>query len=449
MKIDSGLTQMARSLPKIQRKNILMNFKETRLHAHLKELFSRMETEYLVEITHGVTEFGKDLVIAKRDSLSTDIIAVIVKVGNIKGKTLGDADDVKTQVKDILSSIEEKKIAEIESQIDQALKHPAELKTVFARLPVSKIIIILAGEISSNARTRIEGEFPRGITIYDINWLIENFTDYYPQVYFEARAVDFLQEKIDYLESSDWISKSRDKNLSEYYVDPLIQEAEAPVTATKQGISLKNKNRFHFSEILSKTKTTSKVIVCGDPGSGKSNALSKLAIDRYRDAYKQTTKGGPINRSIRIPLLVSARDLLKLENEKELKNYCSLNSEIENHFIVDLLMVDALDEVPPENREKVIEKAQSCCSSLNCKLIVASRKIDIIDHPPKSFKKYDLLPFELGQALKLFKKLVKNESSLNALKEGLNRIKFQIPMVPLSLMLLSSLLKNEKKFLLQ
>jgi primosomal protein N' len=300
-----------------------------------------MESDYLVEVTHGINELGKDLVIVKQDNISTDIFGIVVKVGDIKGKTLGDVDELSLKVKNIFTASEENKISEIESQILQARNHPAEIKTIFAKLPVSKIIVILAGDLSGNARTRIEGEFSSGITIYDMNWLIDKFTEHYPQIYFEAKAVDFLQEKIHSLESSDLLIKNKNKNLSDYYVDPLIQETETPVTASDGRISLKKKNRFKFSEIVSTMKTTKKVIICGDPGSGKSNALTKLAIDIYKEAYKETTKGGNTKKKISIPLFIPAKELVTIDSAKDLKNYCSLNDEIEDVFSIDLLLIDA------------------------------------------------------------------------------------------------------------
>jgi hypothetical protein len=188
-----------------------------------------------------------------------------------------------------------------------------------------------------------------------------------------------------------------------------------------------------------------RVILCGDPGSGKSMALSKIAIDMYRDAYKEATRTKQKKTPLGIPVLVSARDLLNVDDERELKEKCSLRPEIEKLFKVELLMVDALDEVASGERESLIEKAQRSCESLNCRLIVTSRKIDIIENPPKGFKKYELLPFEFGQAIRLFQKLVSNEKTLHVLRDGLERIKHQIPMVPLSLVLLIELVEEHRE----
>ncbi len=64
----------------------------------LKKLFMSMEPVYTVEVTQGAKELGKDLVLFKQDKLTTDVIGVVVKLGNVKGKTLGDVDEV---IKDV------------------------------------------------------------------------------------------------------------------------------------------------------------------------------------------------------------------------------------------------------------------------------------------------------------------------------------------------------------
>jgi hypothetical protein len=115
-----------------------MGYKETDLHTFLKELFQAMQPDYTVEITHGTQEFGKDLVIVKVDNFTKEIIGVVVKRGRINGKTLGDVDDLKSRTKTVLSKGDEKTLGEIRSQIEQALTHPAETKSILADLPVSK-----------------------------------------------------------------------------------------------------------------------------------------------------------------------------------------------------------------------------------------------------------------------------------------------------------------------
>ena len=250
----SEITQQAKALSKEERKNILMSFKETELHEHLKELFKAMEPDYTIEITHKPGELGKDLVIEKKDKISIDVIGVVVKTGDIRGKTVGKVDEVKTQVEKLFSYADEKKIKEIKSQGQQAFAHPAEMKTVFNKLPISKVFIVLAGELSAQARERLDKELKGNVEIKDIDWLIDNFTDYYPQVFFEGRVIDFLQKKIQQLETKHWLSK-RGINLSDCFVEPLVTTIDIPVKFDEKNLEnlalIIKKRKMPFSRLKS------------------------------------------------------------------------------------------------------------------------------------------------------------------------------------------------------
>lgn len=444
----SEITQQAKALSKEQRKKILMSFKETELHEHLKELFKAMEPDYTIEITHEAGELGKDLVIVKKDKIGIDVIGVVVKTGDIRGKTVGKVDEVKTQVKKAFSYAEEKKIEEIESQVQQAFAHPAEMKTVFKKLPISKVFIVLAGELSNSARTRLGKELKEltgNIQIKDIDWLIDNFTNYYPQVFFEGRVIDFLQEKIQQLETKHWLSK-RGINLSDYFVEPLVATIDIPIKFGEEDLALIiEERRMPFSRLKSILTQTRQIILVGDPGVGKSGALTKLTIDMLREASALMFRGASKKQTIEIPILVSAKEILETGDSEALIEKYVASPEIMDRFRVKVIMIDALDEALPGQREEVIEKAEKISRQLACSLVITSRKIDIIKTPPTGFEKYELLPFEYGQALKLFERLVSSKKILGSLKVGLEKIRFQIPMIPLSLILLIELVEDNKE----
>ena len=441
---ENTIVQQAKSLSREKRKRILMSFKETDLHKCLKELFDALEPSYTVEITHGSEEFGKDLVIVKKDKLGTDVIGVIVKTGDIRGKTLGDVDEIKTKVEMAFSSLEEKMIENIESQVQQAFDHPAEMKTIFKKLPISKVFIVLAGEVSRSAHKRLSREIKEAHEIKDIDWLIDKFTSHYPQVFFEGRVIDFIQKKIQKLEKTHWLS-NKGINLSGYFVEPLVAIIDIPVKLEEENLSLIiEKQRMPFSYLKPILTSTKRIILVGDPGVGKSGSLAKLTIDMLKEASKLMVHG--ISKGqIKIPILISAKEFLEVDNHETLLEKYLETPELINRFKVQVLMIDALDEITLTQGKEVIEKAKRISKKLPCALIITSRKVDIIKTPPKGFEKYELLPFEYGQALKLFEKLVKRKEILSNLKDGLEKIKFQIPMVPLSLMLLIDLVEDNKE----
>jgi predicted NACHT family NTPase len=123
-----------------------------------------------------------------------------------------------------------------------------------------------------------------------------------------------------------------------------------------------------------------------------------------------------------------------------------VSPELESRMVITMLMVDALDEVPSSKRQQALDKAAQFADELNISLLVTSRKIEMLKTPPAGFTKYELMPFDVSQALKLFAKLVEgNKDKLKVLKSGLEKIQFKMPMVPLSLILLFELAEERRE----
>jgi Cdc6-like AAA superfamily ATPase len=426
MSEQSEIVQQAMALSKEAKRKILMSFKEVDLYPHLKSLLTEMDPKSLVEITHGPEEYGKDLVMVREDRFGQTVIAVVVKTGDIRAKTLGKIDEVK-------------------SQVNQAIAHPAILKAIKSPLTVSTVWVILAGELSNQARKRLEQEVDaRDLKIYDLNWVIEHFTKYYPQVFFEGQVIDVLQEKIQDLETKHLFCK-RGKTLSQCFVHPLVAVIDVPVKFDeKQFVLVVKERKMPFSRLNSLLKTHRRIILAGDPGTGKSVALAKLAIDMLRKASDRVIRGGG-KREVEIPILMPAIELLDFDNCENLLREYIPHAEIRDRFQIVTMLVDGLDEAPPDRREEVLKKAGDFSMQLNCSLVITARKIDLIKSAPPGFNKYELLPFEFGQALALFNKLVSDSQVLDALKDGLDKIKFQISLTPLSLLLLVELAEDYRE----
>ena len=346
------LQRQAEALPINQRRKIIMDYPETDLYQPLKELFQAMEPKYTVEITHGAQEFGKDLVIVKTDKFTKEVIGVVVKCGDIRGTTRGHVDDLKLHTKTMLSKREtvlsegesvlsegdKKKLEEIRSQTEQALAHPAEIKSILEDLPISKVYIVLNGEFSNNARKRLKKELKTEIEIFDINWLINKFTEFYPQIFFEGRIIDFLEEKTRELEENHRLRKSG-KNLSEYFINPLIMPLSAPLEFDENSLKTVFKERkLPFFRLLDISKKKRKLILLGDPGTGKTGAMVKLAIDMYQNASSQLLKKtGKSNKKIPVPVLVPARKFLTSESVGVFLSEYFKSEETKSRFKVDVI----------------------------------------------------------------------------------------------------------------
>ena len=440
------LTTQAELLTKDLRRQIIMDYKELDLHVQLKELFQVMQSNYTVEITHGNQEYGKDLVIVKSDEFGNEVFGVVVKCGHITGETLGDVEKLKYRVENVFSKTEEKRKDEIKSQIQQALAHPAEMKSYLEDLPVTKVYVVLAGTFSNNARKRLRSELPDKIEIYDVNWLIEKFTEFYPSVFYHSRKINFLEKKINELEENHHRSKSG-KNLSEYFVNPLIQPLGATMEFDEERLKTVIKTRrYPFPELLVISRQHRKLILSGDPGTGKTGAMAKLTIDRYQEAYKKLIKKPGISeKKVTIPLFIHARELLKSQSVDGLLMTYFESEETKSHFKIDLLIIDGLDEIQSNNQSNVIDKLDEFSEEMGCVYILTTRKIDLVNTLPEKYAKYELLPFEFNQALKLVNKLIKDKKVLEVMRESLEKIQAQALLAPLSLMLLIELVEDVKE----
>ncbi len=336
-----------------------------------------------------------------------------------------------------------KKIEEIDSQIRQCFSHDAEIKDDFKTYKVNKVFVIISGEISNEGRNRLGKELGgKTENVHGIRWLVENFTEHYPEVFFEGEATSFLQNRIKDLEETHVALKSQ-KLLSDTFIEPLVQSSEVSVTIKDTLEASWNQRRLPFSTLKSILKKHKPIILVGDPGTGKSACLTKLAIDLMKDALSLSLQStGKDKGKSTIPILVNARKILEHETTDQLLVDYFQMEEIVRQFSVNILFVDGLDEVKVENRGTLITRAKLFAKELGSGLVITSRKVEIVAVTPLGFEKMEILPFGANQALALIEKINTKKGVLSVLKTGLDQMKNQIPMVPLSLLLLIDLVEE-------
>lgn len=426
------IKELVKGLSENHKFDIIRGLKETELHKELKELLSAMYPNNYVEITHGSDEFGKDLVMVNQDPLGDRVIGIIVKTGDIGSRASGTIDDIK-------------------SQVEQAFSNPASLKGFEFQgdLDITFMTVIIAGILSKQAMIRLKAEINKPVNrpnliIRDLKWLVDNFTQYYPYVFYEGEVSRYLESTLYELETKHLFS-SRQKSLSECYVEPVIGTYERVIELTDPHITLTIfKDRVSFKQLEKELQPHRKFLVLGDPGVGKSTALAKMAIDMLSDGLRKATRsktGGKIG----IPIFVTARDFWALKSVEELQQRFGPSAETRERFQIVTLLIDGLDEVNSNYRGALLEKASEFEKELKCALILSTRKVDIVKGETLGYEKRELLPFEFGQALALFQKLVKDENMLEALKDGLKKIENQITITPLNLLFLLELVESKKE----
>jgi hypothetical protein len=182
----------------------------------------------------------------------------------------------------------------------------------------------------------------------------------------------------------------------------------------------------------------------GEAGSGKSKAVAKICIDRYRSILSRLTRSQAPTERLGIPVFLPARRLDQIESSDALLDEV-LPIELRHRFTIDILIIDGLDEVGGGERDNVLARAESFSDDCGAALLITSRKIAAVSSARENFEGFELLPFEIGQAVQLFQKVLTDIQALPALRDGVQRAKAQLPMNPLSLLLLVELVTERKE----
>jgi len=432
----TSLTQKAKALPRDRRIEILTSLPEKDVHVVLKALFSIMEPNYLIEITHGSREKGKDLVMVRSDRFGLFASSVIVKVGNVTGRTGKDVDDISEKAKSTKKSIDNSILREIVSQEHQSEAHLAILESMVEPIQVTQVYVVIVGKVSNDASERIRREVASYAIIYDLEWLIENLTEYYPQVFFDRMTFGFLESKLQSFEEAFGFKKYG-KNISDYFVPPPIRRKESKSVYKPK--SRPPKLQIDFDVFCGYLNDFGRrIILVGDPGCGKSTIMAKIAIDQYEVAFSMATSDKP---RVGVPILLKANDLLVLSSVDEMiTHYFMFNGQVVEMAITGLL-VDSLDEIEYVHRELLINKAAQFASEIGCSLIIASRKNDVSTMHIKGFDNYEIQPFGVRQAIKLITNIVKKTDTLTLLKDGINKYNKNLPLVPLSIIVLLDIIE--------
>jgi len=326
--------QWAKTISYEERKQHLLALSETEIHRHLKTLFERMSDKTQVEITHGSGENGSDLVIKRWDAFGEDFTGVVVEKGNAQGKITGDTAGV---------------VDEIKSHITQALTQPCYLREISSvPVSISSIWVIFVGRLTEKATKRIERESGAAlIRTYPVGWLIEKFTDVYPEIFYDALVADFIQRKAEDLETRREFQR-RSTSLSASFVDPWVSKPASAEDLMSVAIEILRSRRLPFNKLENILSTSSRIIITGDPGTGKSTALAKIALDIMQGNFTKkgrSKKGGEIE----LPILSKASEIARLDYDSFLAQHLP-PEPTRSKVRVKVLLIDALDEIKPDLR---------------------------------------------------------------------------------------------------
>jgi len=421
--------EQARKIPYNDRKKYLLSLPETVIHQELKSLFEKLIDEDLVEITHGRDEFGRDLVIKHTNAWGEKFIGVVVKRGDSSGKLTGKSEGI---------------VDQIVNQTREALSNPCPLREIHGGVvTISEIRVIFVGALTNSAVWRVEHEIKTAYTkTYCLGWLIDSFTDYYPEVFFQGRLAEFIKERISILEKRRE-SATRATPLSQSFVPPYVSEIEAPGDLTGTVVESLSSRKLPFTDLEDIVKTNKKIIIVGDPGTGKSTVLNKMALDSLEKCIRVITSERATQK-LEIPVVLRARDLV-CRSIEDFIDGLTPDEPIRKQISTNAILVDGLDEVKAEDRPRIIRDLKGYCDKNQCSLVITTRKVEALREVILPFKQYELLPFDYRQAMDFLRRSVKDTEVLRILDEGLRRDDLRISFTPLALELLIEIASMERE----
>jgi len=433
---------------KTKLREIQSSKKEPSLFPYLQQLFSKLGYSN-VQITHGTDEYGKDLVFSLFDDKMrvTRNTAVVVK-----NKDAG------------MKDFEEG--GEIHRQINTSFKFPY-VDGLGKSHQINSVLLVINGSISPQAKRILEKTIPDHLLANVDEWnyqrLAQELHQHIAQIFLSRNdpyVNTFLkhqEEKFVMFNGSTELYHGLNlKDINDIYVN--VRTTLKRLTEEKKAYAEYEKT-FKFEpevdpdDSIAILHTTKSYIIYGIPTSGKSLLLRRIG---YNSLFNY--KGKPI-----------APFLFELFNHQDISEF-NIWSEINSMYTLmthgdtlDVkeysricLLLDGIDEIGKfETRIELIKKIPAFQNwfkeefpEVTLQIIFSTRDISIIEKNDllSDFEKIELLPFDVGQALKLVRKLipgskVKAEKFVKAIKES--QLSNSLTRTPMALSLMAILYRDE------
>lgn len=422
---------------------------ETELFEDLKQLFLK-KGFCDVSITHGINEFGKDLVFAMENPAFGEKKWYSAVVKN-KNASVNDFNDG----------------GEILKQINMSFNVP--YKDVKGKdISISGVFVIVNGSISFQAREimkpYIQNAIIEHVQIWDYQKLAEEIENYIKELFLDKlEPIIHVFSKSQVARLSDLSNTRNLLNLNIKEIDDIFVNVETTYSRqqkqfneyvsfeTPTSTEAKIESLDAANEVL---KSSKNFVIHGIPTSGKSLLLRRIGLK----AIEQKT-GKPnavfyfeLNKIVNKDNAASSLDIIDcVKNQfSELTEGEVFNATEYNKVY---LLFDGLDDIKTEIEKKeiisIIDKFKVSDAFGHVQIVVTMRTTEIVDNEEllKDFEKSELLPFNIGQALKLVKKIIpgnneKSKSFVDALKHSL--LDSGLLRTPLALTLLAILYRDDE-----
>ena len=371
--------------------------------------------------TCGTTELGKDCYFTQTSELTgTDVIVVQTKIGRITmagTKPKENLDKIVTQLRTALNT-------QVVLVTDKKKKYPIEA------------VLVSSGEINEHARRHISDDLRDArLKFVDVETLIPLIDSHMPELWLgiDSDVISYFRETCRAIEQgSERIAAGIAVDSDNTYTS-VLDDAYASVHVVRtrprpvvKGRKLKPKSkRTVFDSSFPVTSLVNEhdrlLLVLGEGGSGKTNALTRITYDLCRRKMESPT-------TVIVPFLLRARDLATDPScsllDHAVAHVRSLRPDLKQPFSADdlhegrvLFMVDGLDEVGDAARTDQIVNSmlRFAADYPRCQVIATSRGTEYIKNSEiiKAFTPYNIATLNLSQAEKIIKALSRRKSLSN------------------------------------
>lgn len=411
--------------------------KEPELFPDLKQLFKQMGF-CNVEITHGNTEYGKDLVFCDLDQRFKEEkwFGVIVKN---KGASQND----------FLPS------GEIGVQISNAFSVPFKNSKGDEKI-ISTVIVVINGKVSGNATEIIKNHYnpvqKANIQVWPYQKLCEMIDENCKESFLNNIEPHISHYQSTQIKELSTIATNSLYDLNIKDINDIFVNVQT--TYTKEANKVNNYVNFsQYDEKFYKKEDIEgsneildshhNFIIHGIPTSGKTLFLKRIGIK----ALSNTSNNNAVFYIELDKINLKKFDIFKIIEEK----YFEITSEkfkVEDYEKT-VLLFDSIDFISDINlKEEILDKIEKFSSDKKYQVVIASRDLNFFKSKNlfSEFKETELLPFNFGQALQLVKKIIPdNELKTNSFLEAIknNLLDSSIQKTPLALTLLAVLYRDD------
>ncbi|MGJ1197902.1 NACHT domain-containing protein [Sphingobacterium spiritivorum] len=422
--------------------------KESILFGYLQQLFIKKGYSD-VQITHGPNEYGKDLVFNEFNSKlnTTDYYAVVVK-----NKDSGMTDFERG--------------GEIMRQIDLSFQYPySDNKGI--KYQISKVIVIINGSVSNQAINVIQQTIDpsKFANIYIWNYqklseelygnivnifLAENLPDI--DTFLEYQSKQFLE----FNSTNDIYHGLSINDINDIYVNVRtnyrVYEQKKSTYTNYEGNSTAHL-KDEIDESLTIVHSNFSFVISGIATSGKTLMLKRVGYNSVN--HYQQKRIAPFY--IQLGKIKTCEDFdFGNEIESIYKKITGIEFDYQKYSKICLLL-DGIDEISSEEARRILltrisefyDSFSNNHKGTILQIVLSTRDLSFIEKGTflKKYEKMELLPFDIGQAFKLVKKLipedkVKAEKFVQAVKN--TQLTNSLTRTPMALSLMAILYKEDE-----